>query len=132
MKADIMAFGVHPDDIELGCSGTLIACVAQGKKVVAADLTRGELGTRGTPETRKEEAANAANIIGIHARENLEMEDGFFQHNEENLRKIITVIRKYKPEIIFYCNAPEDRHPDHGRSAQLVADAAFLSGLRKN
>ena len=130
MKADILAFGVHPDDVELGCSGTLIATVAQGKKVVVVDLTRGELGTRGTPETRDVEAANAAKAMGVHARENLQMADGFFQNDENNIRKVISVIRKYQPEIVL-CNAPEDRHPDHGRSSRLVSDAAFLSGLRK-
>jgi N-acetylglucosamine malate deacetylase 1 len=130
MKVDILAFGVHPDDVELGCSGTIIASLDTGKKVGVVDLTRGELGTRGTAETRKNEAANAAKVMGVHARENLEMADGFFQNDETNLRKVITVIRKYQPEIVL-CNAPEDRHPDHGRSAKLVADAAFLSGLRK-
>lgn len=130
MKADILAFGVHPDDVELGCSGTIIASVAAGKKVVVIDLTRGELGTRGTAETRKIEAGNAAKVMGLHARENLEMADGFFQNDEEHIRKVITAIRKYQPEIVL-CNAPEDRHPDHGRSSKLVSDAAFLSGLRK-
>lgn len=130
MKADILAFGVHPDDVELGCSGTLIAAAAEGKKVVVVDLTRGELGTRGTAETRKAEAAAAAEAMGVHGRENLEMADGFFQNDETNIRKVITVIRKYQPEIVL-CNAPEDRHPDHGRSSKLVADAAFLAGLIK-
>lgn len=130
MKADILAFGVHPDDVELGCSGTLIAAVAEGKKVVVVDLTRGELGTRGNAETRKAEAAAAAKAMGVHGRENLEMADGFFQNDEVNIRKVIAVIRKYQPEIIL-CNAPEDRHPDHGRSSKLVADAAFLAGLIK-
>ena len=130
MKIDILAFGVHPDDVELGCSGTLIAAVAEGKKVAVVDLTRGELGTRGTAEIRDKEAANAATAMGLNARENLKMADGFFQNDEENIRKVITAIRKYKPEIVL-CNAPEDRHPDHGRSSRLVADAAFLSGLRK-
>ncbi len=130
MKVDILAFGVHPDDVELGCSGTLIAAVKQGKKVAVIDLTRGELGTRGTADTRKTEAANAAKEMGIHARENLEMADGFFQNDEAHVRKVISVIRKFQPEIIL-CSAPEDRHPDHGRSAALVTDAAFLSGLRK-
>lgn len=130
MKADILAFGVHPDDVELGCSGTLIAAVAEGKKVVVIDLTRGELGTRGTAETRKAEAEAAAKAMGVHGRENLEMADGFFQADEANIRKVIAAIRKYQPEIIL-CNAPEDRHPDHGRSSKLVADAAFLSGLIK-
>jgi len=130
MKADILAFGVHPDDVELGCSGTIISSVAQGKKVVVIDLTQGELGTRGTAETRKNEAANAAKVMGVHARENLQMPDGFFQNDETNIHKVIIAIRKYQPEIVL-CNAPEDRHPDHGRSSKLVSDAAFLSGLRK-
>ena len=130
MITDILAFGVHPDDVELGCSGTLVAAIAQGKKVAVIDLTRGELGTRGTAEIRHTEAANAAKIMGVHARENLEMADGFFDVNETNLKKVITVIRKYQPEIVL-CNAPEDRHPDHGRSSKLVSDASFLAGLRK-
>ena len=129
-KLDVLAFGVHPDDVELGCSGTILACIAEGKKVGIVDLTRGELGTRGTAETRKTEAANAAKVLGVQIRENLAMADGFFQNDENNQRKTIQVIRKYQPEIIL-CNAPEDRHPDHGRSAKLVSDAAFLSGLRK-
>jgi len=130
MKVDILAFGVHPDDVELGCSGTLIAAVNEGKKVAVVDLTRGELGTRGTAETRKTEAAKAAEVMGVSARENLGMADGFFEHNEANIRKIIAVIRKYQPEIVL-CNAPDDRHPDHGRSSKLVSDASFLAGLRK-
>ena len=130
MKLDILAFGVHPDDVELGCSGTLMAAIADGKKVGIIDLTRGELGTRGTADTRKAEAARAAEIMGVSIRENLEMADGFFQNDETNQRKVITAIRKYHPDIIL-ANAPEDRHPDHGRSAKLVADAAFLAGLRK-
>lgn len=130
MKLDILAFGVHPDDVELGCSGTLLMAVQQGKKTGVVDLTRGELGTRGSAATRKKEAAAAAKVMGLSVRENLGMADGFFEANEKNLRKVITAIRKYQPEIIL-CNAPEDRHPDHGRSAKLVADAAFLSGLIK-
>jgi bacillithiol biosynthesis deacetylase BshB1 len=130
MKVDILAFGVHPDDVELGCSGTLIASATAGKKVAVVDLTRGELGTRGTIETRKKEAANAAKVMLLAARENLGMADGFFQNDETNIRKVITSIRKYQPDIVL-CNAPEDRHPDHGRSSKLVSDAAFLSGLRK-
>lgn len=130
MKLDILAFGVHPDDVELGCAGTLLGAIAEGKKVGIVDLTRGELGTRGTAETRKVEAAKAAEILGVHARENLGMADGFFQNDEAHLRKVISVIRKYQPEIIL-ANAFEDRHPDHGRSSKLVADAAFLCGLRK-
>jgi len=130
MKLDILAFGVHPDDVELGCAGTIMAAIDQGKKVGIVDLTRGELGTRGTPATRTQEAAAAANIIGVSIRENLDMADGFFANDEAHQRKIISIIRKYQPDIIL-ANAPEDRHPDHGRSAKLVSDAAFLSGLRK-
>ena len=129
-KFDILAFGVHPDDVELGCSGTILASVAEGKKVGIIDLTRGELGTRGSAEIRRQEAANAAKVLQVTARENLEMADGFFQNDETHQLKIIEVIRKYRPEIIL-CNSTEDRHPDHGRSAQLVEAAAFLSGLRK-
>ena len=130
MKLDLLAFGVHPDDIELSCAGTLLAEKKNDKQVGIVDLTQGELGTRGNAQTRKEEAANSANIMGIDVRENLEMADGFFSNDEENQRKIIKVLRKYRPEIIL-CNALDDRHPDHGRSAGLVNDAAFLSGLQK-
>ena len=130
MKLDILAFGVHPDDVELGCAGTLMAAIDQGKKVGIVDLTRGELGTRGTPTTRTQEAAAAAKIMGVDIRENLDMADGFFANDEAHQRKIISIIRKYQPDIIL-ANAPEDRHPDHGRSAKLVSDASFLSGLRK-
>lgn len=129
-KLDILAFGVHPDDVELGCSGTILASVAEGKKVGIVDLTLGELGTRGSAEIRRAEAADAAKVLQAAVRENLEMADGFFQNDEKHQRKVIEVIRKYRPEIVL-CNAIEDRHPDHGRSAQLVEDAAFLSGLRK-
>lgn len=130
MKLDILAFAVHPDDVELSCSGTLLTEKLNGKKTGVIDLTQGELGTRGTAETRKEEAAASAEILQLDVRENLEMADGFFSNDEAHQRKIIESLRKYQPEIIL-CNAPEDRHPDHGRSAQLVSDAAFLSGLRK-
>ncbi|MEN9686107.1 MAG: bacillithiol biosynthesis deacetylase BshB1 [Bacteroidota bacterium] len=130
MKLDILAFGVHPDDVELGCAGTLLAAMADGRKVGIIDLTRGELGTRGTIETRKAEAARAAKILGIQVRENLGMADGFFQNDESHQRKIIEILRKYRPEIVL-ANAFDDRHPDHGRSARMVADACFLSGLRK-
>ena len=130
MKLHVLAFGVHPDDVELSCAGTLLVEKSQGKRTGIIDLTRGELGTRGTAETRDKEAADSAKILGVDVRENLGMKDGFFENNEAHQRKVITVIRKYKPEIVI-CNAPEDRHPDHGRSASLVADAAFLSGLRK-
>jgi N-acetylglucosamine malate deacetylase 1 len=130
MKLDILAFGVHPDDIELACAGTLMMEIANGKKVGIIDLTQGELGTRGTVATRYEEAANSAKLMGLHVRENLKMADGFFCNDKEHQLQIIQAIRKYQPEIVL-CNAPEDRHPDHGRSAQLVADTCFLSGLRK-
>jgi len=130
MKLDILAFGVHPDDVELGCSGTLLAAVAEGKKVGVVDLTRGELGTRGNAEIRLQEANRAADILGLSVRENIGMADGFFENDEENKRKVIAAIRKFQPGIIL-ANAFEDRHPDHGRSARLVADAAFLAGLRK-
>lgn len=130
MKLDILGFGVHPDDVELGCSGTILAAIAEGKKVGIIDLTQGELGTRGTIETRYKEADTAATLMGVLVRDNLKMADGFFQNDEAHQRLIITAIRRYQPEIIL-CNAPEDRHPDHGRSAKLVSDAAFLSGLRK-
>ena len=114
----------------MGCAGTILASIEEGKKVGIVDLTKGELGTRGNAETRMIESANAAKLLGVSVRENLGMADGFFQNDEINKRKIIEVLRKYQPEIIF-CNAPDDRHPDHGRSAKLVADAAFLAGLRK-
>ncbi len=130
MKLDILAFGAHPDDVELGCSGTLAKEISLGKKVGIIDLTRGELGTRGSVEIRNSEAANAANILGIAARENLDMRDGFFQNDETNQLKIIKMIRKYQPEIVI-CNAIHDRHIDHGKGSKLVSDACFLSGLRR-
>lgn len=130
IKLDILAFGAHPDDIELGCGGTLVSHVKKGKKVGLVDLTLGELGTRGTPEIRLAEAAEAAKIIGTDVRENLRMADGFFENDEAHQRKVIEVIRKYRPEIVL-CNAPLDRHPDHGRGGMLVKHAAFLSGLRR-
>ena len=130
MKLDILAFGVHPDDVELGCGGILVSEKKNGKKTGIIDLTQGELGSRGTAETRKEEAKAAGEILSVDARENLGLADGFFENNEASQRKVITVIRKFRPEIVI-CNAPEDRHPDHGRSADLIYDAAFLSGLVK-
>lgn len=130
MKLDVLAFGVHPDDVELSCAGVLLVEKLNGKKTGIIDLTQGELGTRGTAATRKQEAANAAKILQADVRENLEMADGFFKNDEAHQRKIIVALRKYQPEIVL-CNAPSDRHPDHGRSAKLVADAAFLSGLKK-
>ncbi|MGN6295451.1 MAG: bacillithiol biosynthesis deacetylase BshB1 [Ginsengibacter sp.] len=130
MKLDLLAFGVHPDDIELSCAGTLLVEKNNLKKIGIVDLTRGELGTRGTAETREEEAKSSAEILGVEVRENLDMADAFFKNDEINQRKIIAVLRKYQPEIVL-CNAVEDRHPDHGRAARLVSDSCFLSGLRK-
>jgi len=130
MKIDILAFAAHPDDVELSCSGTLMASVAQGKKVGVVDLTRGEMGTRGTPEQRDVEAANAAKIMGLSVRENLRMADGYFKNDKENQLKIIASIRRHQPDIVL-ANAISDRHPDHGKGATLVYDSLFLSGLRK-
>lgn len=130
MKLDILAIGAHPDDVELGCGATLAKEVTNGKKVGIIDLTRGELGTRGTAETRDEEANNAANILGVHTRINMKFADGFFINNKEHQLEIIKMIRFYKPEIVI-CNAIDDRHIDHGKGSQLVSDACFLSGLRK-
>jgi bacillithiol biosynthesis deacetylase BshB1 len=130
MKVDILAIGVHPDDIELSCSGTLLRHIKQGKKVGLLDLTIGELGTRGSGPLRLKEAANAAKLMGASFRENLRMPDGFFQYSKENILKIIPIIRACQPEIIL-ANALTDRHPDHGRAAKLVADACFYSGLAK-
>ncbi len=130
MKLDVLAIAAHPDDVELGCSGTLIKEVNRGKKVGIVDLTQGELGTRGTIETRYAEAAAAAAIMGIHVRENLKMRDGFFKNDEEHQMQVVSVLRKYQPEIVI-ANILEDRHPDHGRGGWLVYDACFLSGLRQ-
>ncbi|WP_412465698.1 bacillithiol biosynthesis deacetylase BshB1 [Pedobacter sp. KLB.chiD] len=130
MKLDILVIAVHPDDAELCCSGTILKHIALGKKVGIVDLTRGELGTRGTAETRDEEAADSAKILGLHIRENLRMRDGFFQNDEFHRLEVIKAIRKYQPEIIL-SNALEDRHPDHGRAGDLVYDSVFLSGLPK-
>jgi N-acetylglucosamine malate deacetylase 1 len=130
MQLDVLAIGVHPDDVELGASGVLMMEKLRGRKVGVVDLTRGELGSRGTPELRAQESANASAIMGLDARENLGMADGFFQINEENQRKLIRAIRKYRPEIIL-ANALSDRHPDHGRAGHLISESCFLSGLRK-
>ena len=130
MKLDILAIGAHPDDVELGCGATIAKEIARGKKVGILDLTRGELGTRGTAETRKEEAANAAAILGVSVRENLGLADGFFQNDKESQLKIIEVIRAYQPEMVL-CNAIRDRHIDHGKGSKLASDACFLSGLIK-
>jgi bacillithiol biosynthesis deacetylase BshB1 len=130
MKLDILAIGAHPDDVELSCSGTLAKEISKGKKVGILDLTRGELGTRGTAETRDKEAEAAAKILGVSMRKNLEFSDGFFTNNTAHQLEIIKVLRKYRPEIIL-CNAIHDRHIDHGKGSRLVSDACFLSGLKK-
>lgn len=130
MKVDILAIGAHPDDVELGCGGTLAKLISEGKKVAIVDLTQGELGTRGTNLTRAEEAAEASKILGISARENLKMKDGFLENSEEYQMKIVKMIRKYQPAIVL-ANAIEDRHPDHAKAAKLVSDACFLAGLTK-
>ena len=130
MKVDILAFGAHPDDVELGSAGSLSKAVSQGKSVIIIDLTQGELGTRGNVILRKKEAINAANIIGANRRENLKFKDGFFANDEHHQLQIIQKIREYQPEILI-CNSKEDRHIDHGKANRLVNDACFLSGLEK-
>lgn len=130
MKLDILAFGAHPDDVELGCSGTLAKEIFLGKKVGIIDLTQGELGTRGSAKLRLEEAENARQILKAEVRENLGFADGFFKNDKEHQLEIIKIIRKYQPEIVL-CNAITDRHIDHGKGSSLVSDACFLSGLRK-
>ncbi len=130
MKLDILFFGAHPDDVELGCGATVAKEVSLGKKVGIVDLTRGELGTRGTAEIRDEEAKNAAAVLGVEIRENLNMRDGFFINDEAHQLEVIKMIRKYRPEIVI-CNAIDDRHIDHGKGSKLVSDACFLSGLIK-
>ncbi len=130
MKLDLLVFAAHPDDAELGCSGTICKLSAQGKKVGIIDLTRGELGSRGTPELRMEEALAAGEVMGLAARHNLGFRDGFFAHDEAHQMAVIRMIRKFRPEVVI-ANVPEDRHPDHGRGSKLVRDAVFLAGLRK-
>jgi bacillithiol biosynthesis deacetylase BshB1 len=130
MKLDILVMAAHPDDAELACSGTIRKHLALGKKIGIVDLTRGELGTRGTPEIRLAESAAATEILGIQVRENLGLADGFFVNDAASQLKLIEVIRAYQPDIVL-ANALEDRHPDHGKGAQLAIDACFLSGLRK-
>lgn len=130
MKLDILAFGAHPDDVELGCGATLAKEISLGKKAGIIDLTRGELGTRGSAEIRDEEARKAAEILGIAVRENLRFRDGFFVNDEAHQLEVIKMIRKYRPEIVL-CNAIDDRHIDHGKGSKLVSDACFLSGLRR-
>lgn len=130
MKLDIVAFGAHPDDVELGCGGTLAKEISFGKKVGVVDLTHGELGTRGSAEIRDMEAKASAKIIGLEVRENLGFRDGFFVNDEKHQLEVIKMIRKYRPEIVL-CNAIDDRHIDHGKGSKLVSDACFLSGLRR-
>lgn len=128
MKLDILAIGAHPDDVELGCGGTLAKEIAKGKKVGILDLTRGELGSNGSADLRDIEAANAAKVLGVHVRENLAFRDGFFVNDEAHQLKIIEVLRKYQPEVVL-CNAVSDRHIDHAKGSKLASDACFLSGL---
>ena len=130
MKLDVLAFGAHPDDVELGCGATIAKEVSLGKKVGIIDLTRGELGTRGSAELRDQEAANAAKILGVAVRENVRFADGFFTNDKKHQLEIIKMIRKYKPEVVL-CNAIDDRHIDHPKGSKLVSDACFLSGLLK-
>ena len=130
MKLDILVLAAHPDDAELSCSGTILKHLAMGKKVGIADFTRGELGTRGSAELRDQEAADSARILGLSARENLRMRDGFFANDEAHQMQLIRVIRKYQPEIIL-CNALDDRHPDHAKGSELAVTSSFLAGLSK-
>ena len=130
MKLDILVLAAHPDDAELGCAGTIISHIAQGKKVGVVDYTRGELGTRGTSEKRLEEAKESSELMGLTIRENLNFKDGFFVNDEKHQMAVIRAIRQYKPDIVL-ANAVSDRHPDHGKAAQLATDACFYSGLMK-
>jgi len=130
MKIDVLVFGAHPDDVELGCGGTVIKLVEQGEKVGIIDLTSGELGTRGTAQSRKVECETATKILGVAVRDNMNFKDGFFKDDETHKLALIKKIREYCPEIVI-ANAPTDRHPDHGRASQIVVDACFLSGLEK-
>ncbi|MFY7741304.1 MAG: bacillithiol biosynthesis deacetylase BshB1 [Flavobacterium sp.] len=129
-QVDILAFGAHPDDVELGCAGTIAKEISLGRKVGIIDLTEGELGTRGSVEIRYKESAKASEILGISFRKNLRMRDGFFKNDEEHQKQVIRMIRKYRPKIVL-CNAVDDRHIDHGKGAKLVSDACFLSGLKQ-
>jgi N-acetylglucosamine malate deacetylase 1 len=130
MKLDLLAFGAHPDDVELGCGGTLIKMASQGYRTGIVDLTAGELGTRGDSKTRAKEAEQAGKVLQLAARENLGMKDGFFDLSDENRLAVVRMIRKYRPEIVV-CNAVTDRHPDHGRASTLVSESCFLAGLVK-
>ena len=130
MKYDILAFGAHPDDVELGCGGMISKSLSQNKKVAIIDLTRGELGTRGSVEVRKKESSEASKILGINCRENLDFKDGFFKNDKKHQLIVISKIREFKPDIVL-CNSSEDRHIDHGKGSSLVNDSCFLSGLEK-
>jgi bacillithiol biosynthesis deacetylase BshB1 len=130
MKLDVLLMAPHPDDIELGTAGTIAKLIAAGRKVGVIDLTRGELGSRGSAEIRDQEAARAAEILGLSVRHNLGFRDGFFTHDDAHVLAIIQMVRRYQPDLVI-ANAPEDRHPDHGRASKLIRDAVFLSGLRK-
>ena len=130
MKLDLLAISAHPDDVELGCAGTILASLASGKSVGILDLTRGDLGTRGTPQIRQQEAEAAAKVLGVSVRDNVGIADGFFQNSREDQMAIVPYIRRYRPEIVL-ANAIDDRHPDHGRGAKIIYDACFLSGLRQ-
>jgi bacillithiol biosynthesis deacetylase BshB1 len=130
MKLDILAIGAHPDDVELGCGATIAKEISLGKKVGIVDLTRGELGTRGSAKIRDQESADSAKILGVQVRENLKFSDGFFTNDMKHQLEVIKMIRKYQPEIVL-CNAVQDRHIDHGKGSKLVSDACFLSGLIK-
>jgi len=129
MKLDILGIGVHPDDVELGCAGTMLKHIDMGYKVGICDLTKGQLGTKGTPELRLQEAEAARQLMGAEVRVNLGMEDGWFTHDKEHILKIAAVVRKYQPDIVL-ANAKSDRHPDHGRAAKLIEEACFYSGLK--
>lgn len=128
-KVDMLVLAAHPDDAELGCSGTIAGAIAEGKKVAIVDFTQGEMGTRGTPEVRLEESADSAKVLGLIGRENLGFRDVYFTNDEEHQRAVVRMIRKYRPEVIL-ANALEDRHPDHGKGAAVARDAVFMSGLR--
>lgn len=130
MKLHLLAIAAHPDDVELSCAGTLLKHIALGYHCGILDLTIGELGTRGSGELRLQEAARSSEILGLHARDNLKMADGFFRNDQDHQMEIIKKLRFYQPELVL-CNAVSDRHPDHGRAAQLVSEACFYSGLRK-
>jgi bacillithiol biosynthesis deacetylase BshB1 len=130
MKVDIVAFGAHPDDVELGCAGSILAAVASGKSIGVVDLTQGELGTRGSAAIRKEEAIKAASILGVSFRKNLGFRDGFFVNDEAHQLEVIRLLRLHQPEVVL-CNAIDDRHIDHAKGSDLVSHACFLSGLSK-